>query len=62
MVGIGGRISRMTRESTSLASRETTREQWAHYLAFVRKHGTQDAIQRCLGQCLCHAEPAHQLH
>lgn len=37
MVGIGGRISRMTSESTSLASRETTREQWAHYFAFVRK-------------------------
>lgn len=31
-------------------------------LAFVRKHGTQDAIQRCLGQRLCQTEPAHQLH
>lgn len=39
-----------------------TRSTHTELIAFVRKHGTQDAIQRCLGQCLCHAEPAHQLH
>ncbi|WP_265448686.1 hypothetical protein [Aeromonas salmonicida] len=39
-----------------------TRSTHTELTAFVRKHGTQDAIQRCLGQCLCHAEPAHQLH
>jgi len=39
-----------------------TRSTHTELIVFVRKHGTQDAIQRCLGQCLCHAEPAHQLH
>ncbi|ABO91681.1 conserved hypothetical protein [Aeromonas salmonicida subsp. salmonicida A449] len=39
-----------------------TRSTHTELIAFVRKHGTQDAIQRCLCQCLCHAEPAHQLH
>lgn len=39
-----------------------TRSTHTELIAFVRKHGTQDAIQRCLGQCLCHAEHAHQLH
>ena len=39
-----------------------TRSTQTELIAFERKHGTQDAIQRCLGQCLCHAEPAHQLH
>ncbi|WP_429166513.1 hypothetical protein [Aeromonas rivipollensis] len=31
-------------------------------LAFVRKHGHHDGILRCLGQCQCQTEPAHQLH
>lgn len=31
-------------------------------LTFVRKHGTHDGIQRCLGQCQCQAEPASRLH
>ncbi|MNH09235.1 hypothetical protein D3C79_686820 [compost metagenome] len=31
-------------------------------LAFVRRHGSHDGIQRCLGQCLCQAEPASRLH
>lgn len=31
-------------------------------LAFVRKHGSHNGIQRCLGQCLCQAEPASRLH
>lgn len=39
-----------------------TRSTHTELIVFVRKHGTQDAIQRCLGQCLCHAEPVHQLH
>ena len=31
-------------------------------LAFVQKHGHHDGILRCLGQCQCQTEPAHQLH
>ena len=31
-------------------------------LAFVRRHGSHGGIQRCLGQCLCQAEPASRLH
>lgn len=42
MVGIGGRISRMTGETTSLPSRETTREEWNSYLAFVRRPALPD--------------------
>lgn len=37
MVGIGGRISRMTGETTSLPSRRNTREEWNGYLAFLRQ-------------------------
>ena len=36
MVGIGGRISRMTGETTSLPSLKTSRGEWNSYLAFVR--------------------------
>lgn len=42
MVGIGGRISRMTREITSLASPETLREEWAGYLGFLRRPALPD--------------------
>lgn len=47
MVGIGGRISRMTGETTSLPSLKTTREEWNNYFAFVRtprlpEHGAAD--------------------
>ena len=31
-------------------------------LAFLGKHGHHDGILRCLGQCQCQTEPAHQLH
>ncbi len=46
------------RASASRHSHNTRTE----LLAFVRKHGTHDGIQRCLGQCLCQAEPASRLH
>ncbi|MGY3942031.1 hypothetical protein [Aeromonas tecta] len=50
--------------STSLRASALRHSRTTHteLLAFVRKHGTHDGIQRCLGQCQCQAEPAARLH